>query len=324
MFMHYARKLFLLSIFSAVAICILVFLFTDYVNSDGPLAVETNFEVKKDESLISVSKRLKNFGIIGSEIVFLAHIKVTNVEKKIRFGEYLISKNISIVDLANLFTSGMQINHAVTIPEGWTSWEIFNFLNSNEILSGKLTSVPKEGSLAPDTYFVTKGEDKSNVINRMKKRQETILREVWQNRKSNLPLNSPREVLILASIIEKETSKNEERELIASVLVNRINRGMRLQVDPTVIYGITKGMSKLERNLSSSDLKQPTKYNTYMLPKLPQGPICNPGIASIKAAANPKNSEFLYFVADGEGGHLFSEDLSTHINNVRVWKKKTN
>ncbi len=324
MFTNYLRKLFLLSVLFIFSSSIISFSFSYFVKLDGPLAKETSFEVLKGESLVSVSKRLKKFGVINSRIIFLAHIKFTGVDKKIRFGEYLISKNISIVELASLFTSGEQIHHMITIPEGWTSWEIIDVLNSNEILSGEIASIPEEGSLAPDTYFVSKGEDKNNVIARMKLQQESILREAWVNRKTNLPLNSPRELLILASIIEKETGRSNEREVIASVLVNRINKGMRLQVDPTVIYGITKGMEKLKRNLKSSDLKRPTKYNTYLLPGLPQGPICNPGAASIMAAANPKNSELLYFVADGEGGHLFSKDLYTHIENVRLWKKKLN
>ena len=321
MVMYNLRKLFLLSIVSIFVTFVAITSFSNLVKLDGPLQEEIKFEVFKGESLVSVSKRLKKFGVIDSKIVFLTHLKVTGIDKKIRYGEYLISKKISISGLSNLFTLGKQIEHPITIPEGWTSWEIVDALNSNKILSGEIDSVPLEGTLAPETYFVTKGEDKANVIAMMKRRQEVVLREVWQNRKSNLPLNSPRELLILASIIEKETGKNGERELIASVLVNRINKGMRLQVDPTVIYGITQGKKKLERNLNSSDLKRPTEYNTYLISGLPRGPICNPGVASIKAAANPANTEFFYFVADGDGGHLFSKDLSTHIKNVRLWKK---
>ena len=267
---------------------------------------------------------MKKYGVIRSKILFLSYIKLKGYEKKIRFGEYLLPRRINLENLLDLFSSGKQINYSITIPEGWSSWKVVKFLNSNKYLSGEVESLPVEGSLSPDTYFVAKGENRNKVLGRMQLRQEEVLRKIWNDRDSDLPLNSPRDLLILASIIEKETGISAERRIIASVLINRITKGMRLQVDPTVIYGITKGQGKLGRPLISKDLKTASDYNTYLLSGLPKGPICNPGKDSIMAASKPEKTNFLYFVADGEGGHLFSENLSEHNKNVKRWKERLN
>ena len=321
MMLYFARKLFLLS---AILITLLYYSpkIVEYLNKlEGPLAKGINFEVKESQSIVSISKILKQENVIHNRLLFILYVKIKGYEKKIRYGEYQVPENISADSLLNLFVSGKQVNHSLTILEGWTSWKVSEVLNSNELLSGKLIDIPLEGSLAPDTYFITKGENRNKTINRMKSRQEDILREAWSVRNIDLPLNSPRELLILASIIEKETSIKDERRIIASVLINRINKGMRLQVDPTVIYGITKGKRKLNRPLLKKDLKEKNEYNTYILSRLPKGPICNPGKDAIFAAAQPWKTKYLYFVADGQGGHRFAETLAEHKKNIQIWKK---
>ncbi len=324
MFLRFIRKLILLSVFILVTIYFSPIVLKYYANLEGPLPEEINFEIDKNQSLTSISGKLKKYGVIRSKILFLSYIKLQGYEKKIRFGEYLLPRRINLENLLDLFSSGKQINYSITIPEGWSSWKVVKFLNSNKYLSGEVESLPVEGSLSPDTYFVAKGENRNKVLGRMQLRQEEVLRKIWNDRDSDLPLNSPRDLLILASIIEKETGISAERRIIASVLINRITKGMRLQVDPTVIYGLTKGKGKLGRPLISRDLKTASDYNTYLLSGLPKGPICNPGKDSILAASKPEKTNFLYFVADGEGGHLFSENLSEHNKNVKRWKERLN
>ena len=322
MFLRLIRKLTLLSLLVIIAIYYSPRALEYYANLEGPLLEKINFEIDKNESLTSIAAKLKDYRVIRSKILFLSYIKLKGFEKKIRFGEYLLSPRINLKNLLNLFSSGKQINYSITIPEGWSSWKIVEFLTSNKYLSGEVKSLPVEGSLSPDTYFVAKGEDRNKLINRMQLRQEEILRKTWVDRDSDLPLNSPRDLLILASIIEKETGKSEERRIIASVLVNRITKGMRLQADPTVIYGLTKGRGNLGRSLTSKDLKTASDYNTYLLSGLPKGPICNPGKDSILAASKPEETNLLYFVADGEGGHFFSANLLEHNKNVKIWKER--
>ena len=324
MFLRFIRKLILLSLLTLVIVYCSPIALKYYANLEGPLLEEINFGIDKNQSLTSISGKLKKYGVIRSKILFLSYIKLKGYEKRIRFGEYLLPRRINLENLLDLFSSGKQINYSITIPEGWSSWKVVKFLNSNKYLSGEVESLPVEGSLSPDTYFVAKGENRNKVLGRMQLRQEEVLRKIWNDRDSDLPLNSPRDLLILASIIEKETGISAERRIIASVLINRITKGMRLQVDPTVIYGLTKGKGKLGRPLISTDLKTASDYNTYLLSGLPKGPICNPGKDSILAASKPEKTNFLYFVADGEGGHVFSENLSEHNKNVKRWKERLN
>ncbi len=209
----------------------------------------------------------------------------------------------------------------IVLPEGLTSWQVSEGLKAADFLEGEIESVPAEGNLAPDSYEVTRGATRESVLERMEIRQMAILDEVWAQRAGGLPLNSPQEALILASIIEKETGVGSERGLVSSVFINRLNRGMRLQTDPTVIYGITLGKGSLGRGLRVSELRGKTPYNTYQIDGLPPTPIANPGRASIEAALNPEDSEFIFFVADGTGGHAFATNLNDHNANVAKWRK---
>ncbi|MFU8883410.1 MAG: endolytic transglycosylase MltG [Rhodobacterales bacterium] len=209
----------------------------------------------------------------------------------------------------------------VALAEGVTSWQVVDALSRLDVLTGEVAEVPAEGSLAPDSYEVVPGDDRTALLTRMRTAQDRILTEAWANRADGLPLASPEEALILASIIEKETGVADERRQVASVFVNRLNRGMRLQTDPTVIYGITRGEGVLGRGLRQSELRGATPWNTYVIEGLPPTPIANPGRASILAALDPDDTPYVFFVADGTGGHAFAETLQEHNRNVAVWRR---
>ncbi len=209
----------------------------------------------------------------------------------------------------------------VAVAEGATSWQIVEALKEAEFLSGSVDEVPPEGRLAPDSYEVRPGDDRAEVIARMQSAQESRLAEAWANRAEGLPYGTPEEALIMASIVEKETGVAEERRAVASVFVNRLRAGMRLQTDPTVIYGITQGQGALGRGLRQSELRSETAYNTYVIDGLPPTPIANPGLASIEAALDPANTDYIFFVADGSGGHAFAETLAEHNRNVARWRE---
>ncbi|MGD1882331.1 MAG: endolytic transglycosylase MltG [Paracoccaceae bacterium] len=209
----------------------------------------------------------------------------------------------------------------VALAEGVTSWQITEALKAVDILAGEIPEVPPEGALAPDSYEIVKGGSRTDLLARMRRQQEEWVAEAWEARDADLPLETPEELLTLASIIEKETSVSEERPLVSSVFVNRLNQGMRLQTDPTVIYGVTRGQGVLGRGLRRSELRASTPWNTYVIPGLPPTPIANPGKASLLAAGQPENSEYLFFVADGTGGHAFAETLDEHNANVARWRQ---
>ncbi|RKF14782.1 endolytic transglycosylase MltG [Roseovarius spongiae] len=211
--------------------------------------------------------------------------------------------------------------YRVAVAEGATSWQIVDALKAVDVLEGEVESLPPEGSLAPDSYEVRVGDTRASLIKRMQEAQEAIVADAWQDRDPDLPLASPEEMLTLASIIEKETGVPEERGQVASVFVNRLNRGMRLQTDPTVIYGVTEGKGTLGRGLRQSELRSETPWNTYVIDGLPATPIANPGRASIEAAVHPAETEFVFFVADGSGGHAFAETLEEHNANVARWRE---
>ncbi|MDG1472728.1 MAG: endolytic transglycosylase MltG [Ascidiaceihabitans sp.] len=209
----------------------------------------------------------------------------------------------------------------VALAEGVTSWQVTESLKGMDVLDGTVEDIPAEGALAPDSYEVSPGDDRASVLARMAAAQETLLAAAWEARDADIPLANREELLILASIIEKETGVSSEREQVASVFVNRLNRGMKLQTDPTVIYGITKGQGVLGRGLRRSELRAETPWNTYVIPALPPTPIANPGRASLMAAGQPENTKFVFFVADGTGGHAFAETLDEHNRNVAKWRK---
>ncbi len=209
----------------------------------------------------------------------------------------------------------------VAMAEGVTSWQVVEALRGIEVLKGDIAEVPPEGALAPDSYEVRPGDERSGIISEMAAAQETLVAAAWEARAPDLPVGSPEELLVLASIVEKETGVPEERGQVASVFVNRLNQGMRLQTDPTVIYGITEGKGVLGRGLRQSELRKETPWNTYVIAGLPPTPIANPGRASLMAAAQPETTDYVFFVADGTGGHAFATTLEEHNANVARWRQ---
>ncbi len=211
--------------------------------------------------------------------------------------------------------------YRISLAEGVTSWQVVEALKAMDLLNGEVPELPAEGTLAPDSYEVTPGTERSEVLAQMQEVQDQRVAEAWEGRRAGLPIETPEEMLILASIIEKETGVPEERGQVASVFVNRLNRGMRLQTDPTVIYGVTNGQGVLGRGLRQSELRRATPWNTYVIPALPPTPIANPGLASLAAAVAPDETDYVFFVADGTGGHAFAETLDEHNRNVARWRE---
>lgn len=217
--------------------------------------------------------------------------------------------------------SDSDTRYRIALAEGATSWQVVESLKAMDVLTGEVAEIPDEGMLAPDSYEVVSGTPREDVLAQMQGSQAARIEAIWQNRVEGLPLNSPEDMLILASIIEKETGLPEERRQVASVFVNRLKRGMRLQTDPTVIYGVTNGKGVLGRGLRQSELRGNTPWNTYVIDGLPPTPIANPGVASLEAAVDPDTTDFVFFVADGTGGHAFAKTLDEHNANVARWRK---
>ncbi|PZQ51651.1 MAG: endolytic transglycosylase MltG [Rhodovulum sulfidophilum] len=287
----------------------------------GPLAEPLVMEVDRGEGLASVARKLEDGGAISDAALFRVAARYTKQDQGLRYGEYQIPAGASVRDILALMNRGGNVLRQVIVPEGWTSWQVVQMLNDHDDLSGEIAEVPPEGWLAPAGYDFQRGDTRQSLIDRMRTEQERIVAEAWANRKQGLPINTPEELLTLASIVEKETGQPEERPMVASVFENRLKRGMRLQTDPTVIYGLTMGKEVLGRGLRASELSRPTPYNTYVIAGLPPTPIANPGRQAIEATANPADGEMLYFVADGTGGHAFAATLSEHNRNVAAWRR---
>ncbi|WP_438959890.1 endolytic transglycosylase MltG [Nereida sp.] len=265
----------------------------------------------------------------GTEVVF--RVGVTRKQVQVRQLDPATNRYVEqarfepqVEPVAPVYTAALDASDTLirfAVAEGVTSWTIVDALNNIDFLSGEVASVPSEGSLAPDSYEISKGQDRNEILADMAARQKRILAQAWAERADDVEVETPQEALILASIIEKETAVAEERGQVASVFTNRLKRGMRLQTDPTVIYGITKGEGILGRGLRRSELRAETPWNTYVIPALPPTPIANPGRASIEAALNPESTDLLFFVADGTGGHAFARTLDEHNANVAKWRK---
>ena len=231
-------------------------------------------------------------------------------------GEYSFQKNASLRDVIGTIVEGKVVQHAVTIPEGLTSEQIVARLSDNDIFSGSVREMPREGTLLPETYKFPRGTTREQVIQRMQQAQKRVLAEIWERRNPDIPVKSPEQLVTLASIVEKETGKADERSRVAAVFVNRLRQKIKLQSDPTIIYGLVGGKGTLGRPIKRSEITQPSPYNTYVIEGLPPGPIANPGRASLEAAANPARTRDLFFVADGTGGHTFTETYDQHQKNV--------
>lgn len=282
---------------------------------------EVVFEVKPGERLQSVSERLVSEGLVDNAIIFRLGAKYSGKANRLKTAEYPIPPYASMATILDIVISGSGLNYQITVPEGWTSFQVVAKLLEDPVLTGEVTEIPPEGSLAPNTYSFAKGDTRVSVLRRMTEAQHKIITEAWALRAEGLPLKDTDEALTLASIIEKETGIAGERDVVSSVFINRLNRGMRLQTDPTVIYGITQGKGDLGRGLRRSELRAKTPWNTYVIDGLPPTPIANPGKAAIEAALNPATTNFLFFVADGTGGHAFAETIDQHNENVAKWRR---
>lgn len=287
-----------------------------------PFKISENKQVliRPGASLGTISLQLQEKKIIGSSALFSIVTRLRGLGGHMQAGEYNFSGAVSMAQIADRIHAGNVHLYAITLAEGLSSAQIVDTLNATPFLSGIIDETPSEGSLLPDTYYVPRDMARGDVITKMQSAMEQFMKEAWSNRAADLPLKSIHEVITLASIVEKETAIDEERGLVASVFVNRLLKGMRLQSDPTIIYGLTDGKNDLGRPIRRSEILKKTPFNTYVVKGLPPTPIANPGRASIRAVLDPPETEYLFFVADGKGGHFFARTLEEHNTNVRKWR----
>ncbi|MFC0243299.1 endolytic transglycosylase MltG [Rhodopseudomonas telluris] len=287
------------------------------IEAAGPLTEDKVVNIPQRAGLGDIAEILQREGVIeNNRWVFIGSVLALKARADLKPGEYAFQKSASLRDVIGTIVEGKVVQHAVTIPEGLTSEQIVARLSENNIFTGGLREIPREGTLLPETYKFPRGTQREQVINRMQQAQKRVLSEVWERRNPDIPVKTPEQLVTLASLIEKETSKPDERTRVASVFVNRLQRKMKLQSDPTIIYGLVGGKGTLGRPIKRSEITQPSPYNTYVIEGLPPGPISNPGRASLEAAANPARTRDLYFVADGTGGHAFSDSYDQHLKNV--------
>lgn len=289
----------------------------------GPLQITRSVVVQEGSSVARIARQLEATGVIDNDFLFRIGVRAYNAAGDLKAGEYAFNPGVSMYDVMTTMRDGKSIVHKISFPEGLTTHQIFERLAENEILEGDLPEqLPEEGSLMPDTYPFQRGTSRQQIIQQMKLAQQRFLAEIWEKRIDGLPISTPEEMVTLASIVEKETGRADERPRVAGVFLNRLDRGMRLQSDPTIIYGIFGGEGKpKDRPIYRSDIDKPTEYNTYQIDGLPPGPIANPGRAALEAVANPSRTNELYFVADGTGGHAFAATLDEHNENVRRWRE---
>ena len=292
-----------------------------WLKAPGPLTAPAVVVIDKGSGEAEIARQLQAAGAIDQALLFRLGLRLNGDSRSLKAGEYALEAGATPLTIISKLARGDVLLHPVALPEGRTVKEIFATLESSEVLAGELPALPPEGSLLPQTYLVPRGEDRSRIVERMSAAMRKTLDAAWGQRAPDLPLASPEEALILASIIEKETARADEYPLVASVFANRLERGMRLQTDPSVIYGLTGGAGPLGRALTSADLQADNPWNTYRIAGLPPSPITNPGEAAIKAAVRPAQTAFLYFVADGNGGHAFASTLAEHNRNVSRWRR---
>lgn len=268
----------------------------------------------------AIAAQMKAAGVIRSADLFKAAITLTGADRRLRAGEYEIPSGASLSGVVRLMVDGKVVRHFVTLPEGWSSAQAVDILDKQPVLTGAVDETPEEGSLWPDTYEVTRGETRQSVISRMQRATNENMRVLWAQRAPGTVARTPEEAMILASIVEKETGLAAERPRVAAVFTNRLRQGMRLESDPTIVYGITQGRP-LGRGIRRSELQERTRWNTYQIDGLPPTPIANPGKEAIKAVLNPPAETALFFVADGTGGHAFAATYEEHLRNVARWRQ---
>jgi UPF0755 protein len=287
------------------------------LESPGPLQEDKVVNIPARAGKRDIADVLQREGVIDvNPWLFIGGVFAMKASSDLKPGEYSFQKNASLRDVIATIVEGKVVQHAVTIAEGLTSEQIVARLADNDIFAGSVREIPREGTLLPETYKFPRGTPRDQVIQRMQQAQKRVVAEIWERRSPDLPLKSPEQLVTLASIVEKETGKADERSRVAAVFVNRLKQNIKLQSDPTIIYGLVGGKGTLGRPIKRSEINQPSPYNTYVIPGLPPGPISNPGRASLEATANPARTRDLFFVADGTGGHTFTETYDQHQKNV--------
>ncbi len=311
------RKLGCLGMIAALAAIGALFLVVQNWGGAGPARTNLSVTIPQGASLTGAAEQLEKAGAIPDARRFVLLAKVFGGGEAIRAGEYRIPAGLSQADILKMMQGGRTFQRFVTVPEGLPSVMVHDSLMKADQLTGEV-EVPAEGSVLPDSYAYSRGDTRQSVVDRMQAAMTKYLAEAWERRKPTTVAKTPEEAIILASIVEKETSKDEERRTVAAVYSNRIRRNMPLQADPTIIYPLTKGRP-LGRRILRSEVRAKNDYNTYAMTGLPKGPIANPGRASIDAVLDPAQSSALYFVADGTGGHIFADTLEQHNANVQKW-----
>ena len=292
----------------------------------GPLQEDKIVNIPQRAGKRDIADALQREGVINvNPWLFIGSVFALKASSDLKPGEYSFQKHASLRDVIATIVEGKVVQHSVTIPEGLTSEQIVARLSDNDLFSGSLREIPREGTLLPETYKFPRGTTREQVIQRMQTTQKRVLAEIWERRNPDIPVRSPEALIALASIVEKETGRADERSRVAAVFTNRLRQKMKLQSDPTIIYGLVGGKGTLGRPIKRSEITQPSPYNTYVIEGLPPGPIANPGRASLEATANPARTRDLFFVADGTGGHTFTETYDQHLKNVaklRVQEKQ--
>jgi UPF0755 protein len=291
------------------------------VTAKGPLQADKVVVIPRNTGTGDIADLLKREGVIEQPMLFEVYALLNRQRGSLKAGEFLFRAGTSIDEAIDTLVQGKSILHSVTIPEGLTSEQIVARLTEHEVLSGDVNEVPREGTLLPDTYKFERGMTRQQLVNAMQAAHRQALDQIWQRRSPELPVKTPQELVILASIVEKETGRADERTRVAGVFINRLMKRMKLQSDPTIVYGIVGGKGTLGRGITRSEIEQATPYNTYVIEGLPPSPIANPGRAALEAVANPSRTKDLYFVADGSGGHAFAETYDQHLKNVARWRQ---
>ncbi len=300
----------------ALAVGAALYLGKQRFDAPGPLEEARVVNIPRGLGTKDIAALLEREGVIDQPYVFIGGVMLMKARGGLKHGEYRFAKHASLADVVDTIVEGKVVQHALTVPEGLTSEQIVARLLENKALSGQIKEIPREGTLLPETYRFTRGMSREQIIRRMLEAEQREVKKIWAHRAPDLPLKSPDDLVTLASIVEKETGKPDERSRVAAVFVNRLKNKMKLQSDPTIIYGLTGGKGSLGRPIKKSEIEQPTPYNTYVIDGLPPGPIANPGKASLEAVAKPARTKDLFFVADGTGGHVFSETYEQHSKNV--------
>lgn len=297
-----------------------VFYAQQALNAPSPLAQNKNIVIPRGASASKIAALLEKEGVIGNHFFFRLNYLLGG-EPDLKSGEYAFAPGMTMPAMIAKMAKGDVVIRNFTVAEGLSSAEIVRTLNADAALSGDIKTMPPEGSLLPETYRYSYGDDRNKLIERMQKAMRDELAAAWDAHEADLPLTDAQQLLILASVVEKETGLAVERPRVAGVFINRLRKKMPLQSDPTVTYGITLGQQPLGRSLTYADLQKASAYNTYTIPALPIGPICNPGKAALMAVAKPEKNDFIFFVADGTGGHRFAATEAEHLKNVANWRQ---